>query len=246
MAAGAVAVGSFILAEEACLSNLVGDCTPLSNPLGIEGLVEFEFLFLVMMLTAPPAVASLIVRWRRSHGDEREQLKWVLLAAILLGLAVVLSTGILPIPQFVIDLVFGIALSSIFIAIAVAILRYRLYDIDRIISRTVTYTLVVGVLGAVFFGLAALLADFVPSDDPLVVAIATLAAAALFNPLRQRFQRAVDHRFNRARFDAERVVEEFAGTLQDEVDPSDVKEGWVEVVSETMQPESLGIWVKGR
>lgn len=241
--ASAIGVGSYVVAEEACFST-VGDCTPIRNPVGIEGFGGFEFPFLIMMLAAPLAIASLFVRWRRGGADEREQLKWILFAVVFTALAVSLSTGIIPIPQFLIDLVFGSALAGIFLAIAVAIMRYRLYDIDRIISRTVSYGAVVAVLGAVFLGLVTVLATFLPSDDPLVVAIATLAAAALFNPLRRRMQGLVDHRFNRSRYDAESVMDEFAGTLQDQVDPVEVQEGLVEVVAETMQPQFVGVWIR--
>jgi hypothetical protein len=242
--AAATAVGSFVVAEDACLTNLAGDCTPLPNPLGIEGFDGFEFPFLIMMLAAPPAIASLFVRWRRAGVEEREQMKWFLFAAVFTAFAVVLSTGIIPIPQFLIDLVFGTALAGIFLAIAVAVLRYRLYDIDRIISRTVSYGAVVAVLGAVFFALVTVLAAFLPSDDPLVVAIATLAAAALFNPLRRRIQTVVDHRFNRSRYNAESVMDEFTGGLQEQVDPAEVQEGLVGVVAETMQPQFVGVWVR--
>jgi hypothetical protein len=239
-------VGSFVVAEDACFTNSIGDCTPLPNPLGITGYGGSEVPYLMMMLAAPPAIASLLVRWRRAGADEREQLKWFLFAALFTAFAVVLSTGVVPIPQFIIDLVFGSALSGIFLAIGVAILRYRLYDIDRLISRTVSYGVVVAVLGFVFFGLAAVLANFLPSEDPLVVATATLAAAALFNPLRRRIQSVVDTRFNRSRYDAKSVMDDFAGTLQDQVNPVEVQDGWIEVVSETMQPQFVGVWVRDK
>jgi uncharacterized membrane protein YbhN (UPF0104 family) len=131
-------------------------------------------------------------------------------------------------------------------AIGVAITRYRLYEIDRLISRTVSYLLVIGLLVGVYAGLVALLQVFVPSDNPLVVAASTLAVAALFNPVRKRIQDWVDRRFNRSRYDAERVMDSFASTLRDRVEVGDVVDGWVGVVSETMQPTAVGVWIRDR
>lgn len=129
--------------------------------------------------------------------------------------------------------------------VGIAVFKYRLYEIDRILSRTVTYALVIGLLGSVF----SVVVVWVPSlldlgDSPLLVAAATLGVAALFNPLRRRVQGLVDRRFNRSRYDTERVMHEFAGTLRDRVDPQVVVDGWVGVVSETMQPDSVGVWLR--
>ncbi|MEX0865065.1 MAG: hypothetical protein WD269_09360 [Acidimicrobiia bacterium] len=130
------------------------------------------------------------------------------------------------------------------VSIGVSITRYRLYEIDRIISRTVSYAVIVGVLGLVLFGLVAGLGAWVGRDNQLVVAVSTLAVAALFSPVRRRVQGWVDRRFNRSRYDAERVMSEFAGSLRDRVDPDGVVEGWVGVVTQTMQPSSVGVWVR--
>jgi hypothetical protein len=130
-------------------------------------------------------------------------------------------------------------------AIAVAITRHGLYEIDRIVSRTLSYTLVVGFLAMVFFGVVTALTALLPAESDLAVAGSTLAVAALFNPVRRRVQAWVDRRFNRSRFEAERVMEEFAGNLRDQVDPDEVVHGWVGVVSETMQPTTVAVWVKG-
>ena len=129
-------------------------------------------------------------------------------------------------------------------AIAVAVLRYRLYDLNRIVSRTVTYTLVIAVLAAAFFALATVVGTQV-SDDPLFVAAATLGAAAVFNPLRRYIQAWVDHRFNRSRYDSEQISRVFAASLQDRVEVEKVVDGWVGVVSETMEPATIGVWVRG-
>jgi hypothetical protein len=147
-------------------------------------------------------------------------------------------------PPVLVDLWIGLSILGIPIAATLAILRYRLYDIDRIISRTVSYAIVIATLGAVYaLGLTGL-TSLLDSDSPLAVAAATLAAAALFNPLRRRVQAFVDHRFNRTKYDAERVMAGFTGSLRDEVDPRTVVGGWVDVVSETMRPVSDGVWLR--
>jgi hypothetical protein len=140
------------------------------------------------------------------------------------------------------DILLPVAIVGIAVAISVALLRYRLYDIDRVVSRTATYALVVGVLA----GAVALVAAVVGTrfTDPLVVAATTLGVAALFNPIRRRVQRLVDRRFNRSRYDQERVMVEFTSTLRDLVDPDEVVAGWLTSVAETMQPSSSGVWVR--
>ena len=132
------------------------------------------------------------------------------------------------------------------VSIAVAITRFRLYEIDRLVSRTVTYLLVVGLLAAVFIGVVAAAGSLLQTDSDLVIAASTLAVAALFNPLRQRVQTWVDRRFNRSRYDAQKVMDGFTGSLRDQVDPVGVIQGWVAVVSDTMQPASAGVWVRER
>jgi hypothetical protein len=190
------------------------------------------------------STALLIRRWRVTAGAGRQQIKWLAVAAAIL-VAAMAAAGFNTSELWEIVVVAS-ALSLIPLAIVLAVLRYRLYDIDRLISRTVSYAAVVGVLGLVFLGLVTGSATFLPSDDPLVVALATLSVFALFNPLRRRVQRFVDRRFNRFRYDAERVVERFTGSLQDRVDPDRVLDGWVGVVAETMEPEIVGVWVRGR
>lgn len=133
------------------------------------------------------------------------------------------------------------------IAIVLAISRYRLYEIDRIVSRTLAYLLVVAVLVILFaLGVVAIpnLVIGTGSAPPLVVAASTLAVAALFNPIRRRALRWVDRRFNRSRYDAARVMSAFGETLRHQVDSNGLVEGWVSVVSDTMQPSSVGVWVR--
>jgi hypothetical protein len=162
--------------------------------------------------------------------------------AVLIGS--VLLSELVPIADVAADILFNVAVVGFPVAVGVAVLRYRLYEIDRIISRTVSYALVVGLLGLVLFGLVAGLGAWLGRENQLVVAVSTLAVAALFNPVRRRVQGWVDRRFNRSRYDAERVMSEFVGSLRDRTDPDGVVEGWVGVVSETMQPTSVGVWVR--
>ena len=234
------------------------DClVSVANPMGITGVVDPEqsalgiIGYLGLLLCSLAAVSSLVVRYRRAPQVERSQIKWVLLSIGVFVLGILVSDVVWidlldqPEPSGAVAIVIDqLTWVLIPLSIALAILRYRLYDIDRIISRTLSYALVVVLLGLLVLGLVTGLALFMPSDDPLVVAVATLVAFASFNPVRRRVQQAVDRRFNRSRFDAERVVQGFASTLQEQVDPEGVVDGWLGVVTETMQPEAMSVWLK--
>lgn len=208
--------------------------------------VPVDIAFGLGFLAVVPATLSLIGRYRSGDAVERQQVKWVLAAAGLFG--VVFLAGVLFVTEGRLQTIWegalGISISSIPVAIAVAVFRYRLYEIDTILSRTVSYALVVGLLGLVVLALITAMTVFLPSDDPLVVAAATLAVFALFNPVRRRVQRWVDRRFNRSRYDATTVVDDFTGDLRDRVDPEEVVQGWVGVIETTMEPASVGVWVK--
>jgi MFS family permease len=200
------------------------------------------------------SVASLILRWRRSVGVERQQLKWVGAAALLLGLdliAVILLASFGAIPEsggvtFAL-LAFGIALVPV--AVAIAILRYRLYDIDLIIRRTLVYAALSAVLLAAYVGGVAvfesLLAPFTAGNG-IAVAISTLAVVALFQPVRRRIQSAVDHRFYRAKYDAERTLDAFAARLRDQVDLDALERELLDAVGRTVQPVTAGLWLRLR
>jgi hypothetical protein len=132
------------------------------------------------------------------------------------------------------------------VAIGIAVLRYRLYDIDRVISRTVAYAIVTGLLAAIYAGLVLLATQVLRFRTPVAVAAATLAAAALFTPVWRRVQRVVDRRFNRVRYDGDRMVEEFAAGLKDEVDLETVRADLADVVNQTLEPAHVSVWVNER
>ena len=241
IAVGSLAVIGFVLSPEPLTD------TGLDNPLGVELSSVLNFItsdtgfFFVVGLSAA-AIVSLIRRSRRSTGIERQQYRWLLLGA---SLFVVISGAGQVLPEdSVFELFWLVGGSAIPICIGVAVVRYRLFEIDRLISRTVGYILVVGVLGVVFVGVVSVLTWVSPAESQLAVAGSTLAVAALFNPLRKRLQGWVDRRFNRSKYDAERVMARFAESLQDRVDEGDLVEGWVGVVSETMEPALAGVWVR--
>ena len=227
------------------------DPTLPPNPFGLpflpEGLRELgSFLSpLVILLASILAVASMAVRVRRSRAVEREQMKWML--------GVITVVAVLAVPTFVggTPAWWGVAssLSLVLIpgAAAVAILRYRLYDIDRLVSRTIGWALVTGVLVTTFLvpvlGLQALVSE-VTQGETLVVAVSTLLAAALFQPLRGRVQRAVDRRFDRARYDAERVVALFGERLREQVDLDALDVEVRRVADTTVRPTTATIWLR--
>jgi hypothetical protein len=239
--------GAVVFAE--LISPVPTEITGLVSPLALEGLSGFSAFmldpgFFLIPLLLLVALGSLVRRWRASSGVERLQYPW-LMAAIGL-LIVVLAASQLVTESVILDvsLVF-IALNAIPAAIGVAILRYRLYDIDKLISRTVSYAVVAAVLVAVYAGCALALGSLVGRDNPLAVAGATLAAAALFTPLRRRVQEFVERRFDRSRYDAERVVDDFASRLRQEVDLDGLTTDLTAVVGQTLRPVTVSLWLRG-
>jgi LPXTG-motif cell wall-anchored protein len=195
------------------------------------------------------AAASLFLRYRRSAADERLQLKWFVYVAVLsLGLLAALlpfaSTNKIGNVAFDATIVAGIGL-ALPVAIGIAILKYRLYAIDRIISRTVSYAVVTGAVAGVYLGCIALLTRVLPVRGSVGVAVAVLAAAALFNPLRRRVQAIIDQRFDRARYNAERVVAQFSVQLREEVDLDVLGADLLGVVHHVLAPTHLGLWLNG-
>jgi hypothetical protein len=203
----------------------------------------------VLPLSAVVGIGSLILRWRRARAVERAQLRWFLggAVAVLALLAVILlSEGIDTGPAAIAVRFFvAVGLWSLPAAIVVAITRYRLYEIDRLVSRTVSYAVVVGVLAAVYVGGVFVLSSLLPLEGDLAVAAATLVVAALFNPLRRRVQQRVDARFNRPRFDSGLEVERFAGRVRTDFDLDALTADLLEVVATTMQPTTASVWMRG-
>jgi hypothetical protein len=191
------------------------------------------------------AAGSLLVRFRRAQGVERQQLRWVALAAALMALAVpiVLAPVALEIPVLVVwaPAVWVVVLP---VAVGAAVLRYRLYDLDRIISRTLAYGLLTLLLGGGYAVVVLGLGQLLGRDSPLVVAAATLAVAALFQPARRRVQAVVDRRFNRRRHDAARIIAEFGARLRDQVDLDTLTADLLAVVDQTMQPTQASLWLR--
>ena len=194
-------------------------------------------------------VAAQVLSWRRSSGERRQQLKWLLSGAAVLALSQVIFQPVLalyphlPQVQLVLGFLLGLGAAALPASMAVAILKYRLYDIDRIISRTLSYAIVTGLLIGVYAGLVLLTTQVLTIKSPVAVAGSTLVAAALFNPLRQRVQRAVDRRFNRARYDADQTVTAFAARLQDAVDLDAVRDDLAGVVHQVLEPAHVSVWV---
>jgi hypothetical protein len=187
-------------------------------------------------------VAHQVLSWRRATGERRQQLKWLASGAAVT--LVVLAVSFFGIGSTSIaGEVLGLGLAALPVGIGVGILKYRLYDIDRIISRTLAYAIVTGLLVGVYAGLVLLATGVLGLHSTVAVAAATLAAAALFSPLRRRVQHAVDRRFNRARYDADQMVAAFAARLKDAVDLDSVRDDLTGVVQQALEPSHLSVWV---
>ncbi len=193
--------------------------------------------------------ARQVVSWRHATGERRQQLKWLTSGAViaLIGLALI-AVG--PPKDQVLgrvthDLAF-LALAALPVSMGIGILKYRLYEIDRIISRTLAYAIVTGLLVGVYAGLVLLTTQVFGVRTPVAVAAATLAAAALFNPLRRRVQQVVDRRFNRARYDADQTVAMFAARLKDAVDLDAVRDDLTGVVHQALEPAHVSVWISQR
>jgi MFS family permease len=230
----------------------------MRNPLGVTGLAGdiFKGMALVgaMLIAATglAAIVSLAFRYRRAGTAERAQLKWLVYAAAVIVVALlasVLATQILGPGTGTGNLQNALgsgAVALIPVAIGIAVLRYRLYDIDRIISRTVSYAIITGLLVGVYAGLVLLATQVLGIHSAVAVAAATLAAAALFAPVRRRVQRRVDRRFNRARYDAETTVAAFAARLKDAVDLDTVRADLASVVQAALEPAHVWVWTGER
>ena len=195
------------------------------------------------------AIGYQIVSWRRASGERRQQLSWLMAggAAALISFLAAIAAGALPHGvRGAIGDVLVIGIAALPAGMGVAILKYRLYEIDRIISRTLAYAIVTGLLVGVYAGLVLLATRVLAVSSPVAVAASTLAAAALFTPVRRRVQRVVDRRFNRVRYDGDRMVEAFAVRLKDAVDLETVRADLAGVVSQALEPGHVSVWINKR
>lgn len=226
----------------------------VANPIGFIPTAIWEGWFGALWSTGLAALAvgglaSMVVRYRRSAVVVRTQIRWVVFPAVVFAVGYALS-ALIPGDGWETLTAWNIAFSAGFalipISIAIAITRFRLYDIDRILSRTVTYGLVIGLLLALYTGATVLSTEVVPVDSNLTTAAATLASAALFTPLRRRIQRRIDRHFNRTRYVAQQEMESFTGRLRDPTNLAILHADLGGVVQRTLQPASIGIWVRAK
>ena len=235
----------------------------IDNPIGIEGLGRVEDLpvfgvlgVLLLGVGTIGAAASVVVRFRRSLGVERQQMEWFLYAAALLLLVPVAVLASDFLPEIVSSVALGLPLVALPTAIGIAVLRYRLYEIDTLINRTLVYGSLTALLALVYFVGVALLQRIgslilqVPvraltgQETQLATVAATLAIAALFSPLRRRIQGFIDKRFYRRKYDAAKTLEAFSAKLRDETDLDALSDDLVGVVRETMQPTHVSLWLR--
>jgi hypothetical protein len=252
----AAAVATVLIAVGGALEptlKLQNEDYTVDNPIGLRVVPDEEaglvggVLFGVLAFCAVAALVSLVLRFRRSRGVERQQLKWFTYAA-----ALAILFEVVPTPQLegeVHDVLFGLTFAFIPVAAGTAILRYRLYDIDRLIHRTLVYGLLTALLGLAYAGVVLGLGQLFENDvtrypPSWLVAGATLAVAALFQPARRRIQAVVDRRFNRRRYNAAKTVEAFGLRLRDEVDLDALAAELLTVVDQTMQPTRTSLWLR--
>jgi MFS family permease len=230
-----------------------------ANPVGLPGgeriLSVAEMIGGVALFVAIfGSVVSLVVRFRRARRVERQQLKWLSYAAVLVGVAVLVGQlvvsvwGSTALTTNLVNAAVNGALVCVPVAVGIAILRYRLYDIDRLISRTLVYLLLTVVLGlgyaGVVLGLGQLFGGVTGNPPSWAIAGATLGVAALFQPARRRIQQAVDRRFNRRKYNAAKTIEAFSNRLREEVDLDTLSGELLTVVDQTMQPTAASLWLR--
>src|SRR5215212_7898527 len=235
------------------------------NPFGLEGSPPWVatagiFILLLLPLCMLAAASSVVLRYRRSGGEEREQIKWIAFAASVVGLLyliIMLSSLTFsgpwggagtPLWLGLLQQASLVSFTAVPIAVGFAVLKYRLYDIDLIINRALVYGPLTVLLAATYFGgvvgLQYVLRAPTGQESTLAVVASTLAIAALFNPLRSRIQDLVDRRFYRSKYDARRTLEAFSATLRDETNLDALSVDLVEVVRETMQPAHVSLWLR--
>ena len=218
----------------------------VGGAISITAFAVVSVIFTAILLSA----LSIVVRYRWASGAERQQLKWFALAAVLIGVVAVghLLFLDLLLPEAFLNLLDAATITGLYVAVGIAILRYRLYDIDRIINRTLVYGSLTVSLALVYFGgvasLQGLLRALTGQGSQLAIVASTLAIAALFNPLRRRIQSFIDRRFYRRKYDAAKTLEGFSARLRDETDLDELSSDLERVVREAMQPEHVSLWLR--
>ena len=225
-----------------------GGLVAIDSPRGWFSAVE-GLGFLVGLALAAGFIVRQVLSWRRVSGVYRQQMKWLATGAAI-TIACLIPAGLIPTSGSATTVLLNnlstCGEAALPLSMGVAILRYRLYEIDRIISRTLAYAIVTGLLVGVYAGLVLLATQGFKFHSTVAVAAATLAAAALFNPLRRRVQQLVDRRFNRARYDADQTIATFAARLQDTVDLDSVRDDLAGVVQQALEPAHVSVWVGPR
>jgi hypothetical protein len=240
-----------VFSESVCVvwDDSLGCLTYEEIPWGLPGLdgSSFESIFVVITLLGVPAIVSAILRRRRATGIERAQLNWFNLAAFLFVVGFPLLTfNDVRISRDLIDTLAALALSGVWISIGVSVVKYRLYDINKLISRGLGYIVVIGILTIVYaVGAVWLPSELIGEQQPVFVAGTTLAIAALFNPLRKRTRLVVDRRFDRSSYKAEVVSDQFAARLREPFTTNGLSELWQQTVTDAVHPEAIGIWLSG-
>jgi hypothetical protein len=245
--------GAFVISAGAIMGHHVhvdsgGNLLVIDHPAGSLawwGTVQFVF-FLLLAVFWLASVAGQVVSYRRSSGERRLQLEWLVGGSAIAAVGGVAGVWLSSRPSEILRVVGSIGLLAVLalpISMGVAILKYRLYEIDRIISRTLAYAIVTGLLVGVYAGLVLLATRVLPISSPVAVAASTLAVAALFSPLRRRVQRIVDRRFNRARYDADRTVAAFAARLKDAVDLDQTRAELLDVIHRSLEPAYVSVWI---
>jgi hypothetical protein len=222
--------------------NLAGSSHPTGSAAWVGPAQAATTVFFVVFCIA--VVASHVLSFRRATGERRQQLKWLGagggFAIAMLLITIVWSSA----PAFVGNVLLPVALIAVPASIGVGILKYRLYEIDRLVSRTLAYAILTALLVGTFIGLVALSTDALALSGRVGVAASTLAAAALFNPLRTRIQRVVDRRFNRARYDAQSTVAAFTARLRDAVEIDAIRADLLDAVNGAVEPIHASVWIR--
>jgi hypothetical protein len=247
VAAAAVAGGALTLVGSSLAPARLEDL-PIVNPFGLAGPAGDvastlgTFGLLLWLATLVAALLCVVLRFRAARGVERQQLRWVAAGAAA-AVAGLMGGAAAPQDTALASVLYASVL-CVPVAVAVAVLRYRLWDLDRLVSRTVTYAVVTALLVLPYLAIVAAIPRLAQGSGSLAVAAATLAVAALFSPLRRRVQDLVDRRFNRRRYDAARTLDGFAARLRDQVDLDALEGELLAVVDQTMQPARSTLWLR--